>query len=111
MKMLKPLLFYVLIVLFFIGCSTVKNSTSTFGFAPQSIQKLSKDTLSSIQVDSIIRVDQLKTLNTWKTTELTDYETNTKYKVFFFYKTSTRITYTIRLLPNKLYVVEKKSFR
>lgn len=92
--------------------SVVSEGTEqTFGFSPEFAQRISLDTLTLIQVDSIITVDKLRALNTWKTIELTDFESNIKYKTAVFYKAITKTRYTVKILPNKLYIVEKTSLK
>lgn len=103
--------FIVFMAVVLIGCKTTE-SVSTFGSGNvnvTSVKKLSIDTLTVIQVDSMINVDKLPVLKKWKSSKMTDYETGKPYVYSTLYDTTSNIIYTVKTLGNnEIYVVMKR---
>lgn len=103
--------FIVLAAALMISCKSSEN-VAVFGggnINVSSVKKMSVDTFTIIQVDSMIRVDKLPQLKKWNSSKLTDQETGRPYIYSTLLDNSSNIIYTVKTLgTNEIYVVMKR---
>lgn len=112
MKLLKTF-FFTLIASFIISCSSCDtkktDGTNTYSATITSIKNLGVDTLNSLQIDSLTKVDKLPAYSKWNKSYMRDGDTNKAYEYATLYDKSTGIIYTVKYLrEQQRYVVQKK---
>lgn len=70
---------------------------------------MKNDTLSIIQLDSLIKADNLPQYNKWVKTSIKDGDNNKSYEYGTLFDKNSGIIYTVKSLRDKsVYVVQKK---
>lgn len=110
---MKKLLYILLCLVLVCSCDLTKKNAkqndNVYGVSVSSIYKMSIDTFTVVQVDSMTKADKLPNKSKWETTYLKDGETNVAYEYKTLYDKNTGIIYTLKYLKNqKLYVVKKR---
>ena len=86
-----------------------QNEPATYGVNIKTVKNISYDTLSVIQLDSVIKADTLPNFRDWSKTYIKDGESNITYEYSLLYDINTGIVYTIKTLrTNKQYVMQKR---
>lgn len=115
MKKICVILLCVLVCISFIfvynnHCKENIKDINTYGVSVQSVKHISFDTLTTVQLDSVIVADTLPTYNDWTKTYIKDGENNKQYEYGLLYNRQNGVIYTVKqiLTPDTLYILQKK---
>lgn len=109
-------IFYIIsfvAALSFSACHTTETATGdgTYGVAVQSNKTSKPDTINSIGLDSLVRVDRLPKVQKWATSTFVDDETGKPIVYRTLYDRTTNTIYTIKILEQNVFVLSKKYLR
>ena len=81
----------------------------TYGVNIKTVKNISFDTLTIVQLDSVIKADTLPEFKKWSKTYIKDAETNIPYEFSLLYDFKNGVVYTIKdLRDNQHYVMQKR---
>ena len=112
-NIMKKIYLYLItsIVLLLAGCKTAQQPT-IFGGGNVNVstaKSMGPDTLTVIQIDSMVVADKLPAINKWNASRMKDHETGIQYIYSTLYDPTSKIIYTVKVLSdNELYVVMKR---
>ena len=109
-------IFYIIsfvAALSFSACHTTETTTTNgiYGVSVQGNKTSKPDTLNSIGLDSMVRVDRLPKVQKWATSTFVDDETGKAIVYRTLYDRTTNTIYTLKTLDQNVFVLSKKYLR